>query len=99
MPESKTNPHVLMGPQQELTPEAAYLAAVTSLPRLIHEQTQVLASLTDELNGVHDKLDVIALYFERKGTDESLFGPDDFPNEDPGPDRPENDKPLPPARG
>jgi hypothetical protein len=82
MQESKSNPHVLkhptVGPQQELSPEAAYLAAVTSLPRLIHEQTQVLASLVDELNGVHDKLDVISLYFERKGTDEKLFGPEDL---------------------
>jgi hypothetical protein len=86
MNESQHDPHVLKppasGPPPDLSPEAAYLAAVTSLPRLIHEQTQVLIGLVNELMGVHDKLDVISLYYERKGSDEKLFGPDDFKDED-----------------
>lgn len=81
------DPHVLkqpaIGPQQEITPEAAYLAAVTSLPRLMSDIGKVLTGILDELNGIHDKLDVLSLYYERKGMDENLFGPEDLqPDED-----------------
>lgn len=86
MPEDKKNPHVLKqpntsGPQQEVTPEGAYLAAITSLPRILSDLGKVLTSILDEMNGVHDKLDVIALYHERKGIDEHLFGPEDLQGE------------------
>lgn len=88
MPEDKKNPHVLkqpnVGPQQEVTPEGAYLAAVTSLPRILSDVGKVLTGILEELNGIHDKLDVIALYHERKGIDESLFGPEDLQGEEPG---------------
>lgn len=85
MSEGKKNPHVLKqpnaGPQQEVTPEGAYLAAVTSLPRILSDLGKVLTSILDEMNGIHDKLDVIALYHERKGFDESLFSPEDLQGE------------------
>ena len=82
MPEHKNDPHVLkqpkIGPQQEVSPEAAYLAAVTSLPRLMSDIGKVLAGILEELNGVHDKLDFIALYYERKGQSEGIWQPDDL---------------------
>lgn len=71
----KTPSHVS---QQDLSPEAAYVAAVTSLPRLIHEGNQILRGVVEELNGIHDKLDVLSLYAERKGLDEKLFSPEDL---------------------
>lgn len=67
-----------IGPQQEISPEAAYLAAVTSLPRLISDVGQVLAGILDELNGIHDKLDVMALYHERKGISENLISTEEI---------------------
>lgn len=88
-PDSRVLQGPKVGPQQELTPEAAYLAAVTSLPRLIHEQTQVLVSLVNVLDEATDKLDMIALYHERKGRDEGLLGPDDLSNDD-GPESKES---------
>lgn len=93
MSEKTNNPHVLkqpnIGPQQEVTPEAAYLAAVTSLPRLLSDVGKVLTAILDELNGMHDNLDVISLYYERKGLDEKLFSPEDLNPEDEGDDEPE----------
>lgn len=85
MSNEQKDPRVLqqpkVGPQQEVSPEAAYLAAVTSLPRILSDMGKVLTGILEELNGVHDKLDVIALYHERKGLDEKLLGPDDFPED------------------
>lgn len=76
------NPHVLkqpnIGPQQEITPEAAYLAAVTSLPRVLSDIGKVLTSIHSELCDLNNAIDTVVLYCERKGHDEGLFGPEDF---------------------
>lgn len=99
MSQQEKNSNVLkqpkMGPQQEVSPEAAYLAAVTCLPRVLSDIGKVLSGMLDELNGIHDKLDVMALYYERKGTEENYFGPDDFPAIDENDEAPgdENDEP------
>ncbi len=67
-----------IGPQQEVTPEAAYLAAVTSLPRLLSDIGEVLTSIHSELCDLNNAVDTVVLYHERKGHDEGLFGPEDF---------------------
>lgn len=76
------NPRVLkqpnMGPQTELTPETAYLAAITSLPRLLSDMGKVLTGIVEMLDSIDGSLSTIALYHERKGNAESLFTPDDF---------------------
>lgn len=91
MSEKSSDPRLLkkpvIGPQQELTPEAAYLAAVTSLPRILSDIGKVLTGILSELESIGGSMDAVALYHERKGSDEKLFGPDDFPPPD------ENDGP------
>lgn len=76
------DPHVLkqpnIGPQQEVSPEAAYLAAVTSLPRLLSDIGKVLTGIVEQLDDVNGALDMIALYYERKGMDENIFSPEDL---------------------
>ena len=83
MPEPGQDPHVLkqpnIGPQQEVTPEHAYLAAVTSLPRLLSDIGKVLVGISESLAGLNENIDTIALYYERKGAEEGIFSPEDFP--------------------
>jgi len=92
MSEREQNPHVLkqpnIGPQQELSPEAAYLAAVTSLPRILSDVGKVLTGILERLETIDSSLDTIALYHERKGVDEKLLGPDDFPKDEGEDDEP-----------
>lgn len=82
MSPQSNDPHILKspapGPQSELSPEAAYLAAITSLPRLLSDIGKVLAGIVETLNGLDESMCNIALYFERKGHDENIFKPDDF---------------------
>lgn len=86
------DPHVLkqpnVGPQSEISPEAAYLAAVTSLPRILSDMGKVLAGIVEQLESIDSSLDTMALYHERKGVDEKLLGPDDFPSNDGEDDEP-----------
>lgn len=69
-------------PHQDLSPEAAYLAAVTSLPRILSDIGKVLTGVVERLENIDSSLDTIALYHERRGVDEKYFGPDDFPGDE-----------------
>ena len=79
MSEKSNVPHVLKTPSGPgITPEEAYLAAVTSLPRLLSDIGKVLTGIVETLQNIDTSLDTIALYHERKGLSEKLLTQQDF---------------------
>lgn len=87
MSEKNPIPHVLKTPSGPgITPEEAYLAAVTSLPRLISDIGKVLTGIVEQLDDIGGSIDTVALYCERRGVSEKLFKPDDFSQDGSKPD-------------
>ena len=82
MTEKNQDPRVLqtpsIAPQTEIDPEAAYLTAIISLPRVLSDMGKVLTGIVEVLENIDTSLVTVSLYYERKGLAEKILRHDDF---------------------